>query len=301
MTQERNTRFVRSWLIAPANVAKRATKALNCGAGAGVLDLEDAVALSEKPGARQLAVDRLREPRTSLGYVRVNAYDEGCYHDLATIVGPWLDGILLPKAQDAQSLQSVDWALGQLEISRGMAPGTIDIVPIIETCAGIANIAQIAGATRRISRLAFGGGDFTRDMGVDWTRDEAELEQARFQVVIASKTAGLAAPADTVFIDLTDDSGLKASVERGARMGFGSKCCIHPEQLAPIHAGFAPSAAAVAEARQIVEAFAKSEAAGEAAFRLNGKLVDYAIAKRAQDLLDLAARHGQADARQFKP
>lgn len=295
MTQTGNARFVRSWLIAPANVQRRATKALNCGAGAGVLDLEDAVALSEKPGARQLAVDRLREPRTSFGYVRVNAFEEGCYHDLATIVGPWLDGIMLPKAQDAQSLRAVDWMLGQLEIAHGMAPGSVDIVPIIETCAGITNIMEVARATPRISRLAFGGGDFTRDMGVDWTRDEAELEQARFQVVIASKSAGLAPPADTVFVDLSDDAGMRASVERGVRMGFGSKSCIHPEQLAPIHAGFAPPAAAVAEAQRIVELFEKSEAAGAAAFKLDGKLVDYAIYKRAQDMLRLAAQHAEAD------
>lgn len=295
MTQARNVRFVRSWLIAPANVARRATKALNCGADVGVLDLEDAVALSEKPGARQLAVDRLREPRKSLGYVRVNACEEGCYHDLATIVGPWLDGIMVPKAEDARSLQAIDWALRQLEINQGMAPGSIDIVPIIETCAGITNIMEVARSTPRISRMAFGGGDFTRDMGVDWTRDEAELEQARFQVVIASRSAGLAPPADTVFVDLSDDAGMKASVARGVRMGFGSKSCIHPEQLAPIHSGFAPPAAAVAEARQIVEMFEKSEAAGDAAFKLNGKLVDYAIAKRAQDLLDLAEQHRQAD------
>lgn len=295
MTQARNVRFVRSWLIAPANVARRATKALNCGADAGVLDLEDAVALSEKPGARQLAVDRLREPRKSLGYVRVNACEEGCYNDLAIIVGPWLDGIMVPKAEDARSLQAIDWALRQLEINQGMAPGSIDIVPIIETCAGITNIMEVARSTPRISRMAFGGGDFTRDMGVDWTRDEAELEQARFQVVIASRSAGLAPPVDTVFVDLSDDAGMKASVARGVRTGFGSKSCIHPEQLAPIHSGFAPPAAAVAEARQIVEMFEKSEAAGDAAFKLNGKLVDYAIAKRAQDLLDLAEQHRQAD------
>ncbi len=297
MTLESNTRFVRSWLIAPANVARRATKALNCGAGGGVLDLEDAVAASEKEGARQLAVDRLREPRKSLGYVRVNAYDEGCYHDLAAVAGPWLDGILVPKAEGAQSLQAIDWALSQLEARHGMAPGSIDMVPIIESCAGIANLAQIAGATRRISRLAFGAGDFTRDIGVEWTRDEMELEQARFQIAVASKTAGLVAPIDTVFIDLADDEGLRASVARGVRLGFGSKSCIHPGQLAAIHAGFAPPAGAVAEARQIVEAFAASEAAGNAAFRLNGKLVDYAIAKRARDLLDLAERHSNAEAK----
>src|SRR5439155_15463990 len=99
---EHRQRFVRSWLIAPANVQRRATKALNIGAGAGVLDLEDAVAVSQKEQARHLAVDRLREPRKSLGYVRVNAWDEGCAQDLDVIVVPWLDGILVPKAEDAR-------------------------------------------------------------------------------------------------------------------------------------------------------------------------------------------------------
>lgn len=297
MTSATHTGLVRSWLIAPANVERRATKALNCAADAGVLDLEDAVAISEKPGARALAVERLRAPRKARGYVRVNAYEEGCFHDLAAIVGPWLDGIMLPKAEDAQSMRSVDWVLRQLEAGCGMTPGTIDLVPIVETCAGVARAAEIGASTPRIRRLAFGGGDFTRDMGVPWGRDESELAQARFHVVVASKTAGIEQPIDTVFVDLTDDAGLAASVARGVGAGFGSKCCIHPEQVAAIHAGFAPAAAAVAEARQIVESFAKAEAEGSAAYRLNGKLVDYAIAKRAQDLLAIAERHHLADRR----
>lgn len=297
MTSSTFTGLVRSWLITPANVERRARKALNCAADAAVLDLEDAVAIAEKPGARPLAVERLREPRKVRGYVRVNAYEEGCYHDLAAIVGPWLDGIFLPKAEDACSMQSVDWALRQLEAACGMTPGTIDLVPIIETCAGVMRATEIAAATPRIRRLAFGGGDFTRDMGVPWSRDESELVQARFQVVVASKTAGLEQPIDTVFVDLTDNAGLAASVARGVGAGFGSKCCIHPEQVSAIHSGFAPGATELEEARQIVESFARAEAEGSAAYRLNGKLVDYAIAKRAQDLLDIAERHRLADAR----
>lgn len=296
MHDRRNT-LIRSWLIAPANVERRASKSLRCGADAAVLDLEDAVAVAEKPAARQLAVQRLREPRTALGYVRINGYEEGCYHDLLEIVGPWLDGILVPKAQDASSLQSIDWALRQLEVSQGMVPGSIDMVPIIETCAGVMNIASIARATPRISRLAFGGGDFTRDMGIAWTRDEAEVHEARLQTVMASRAAGLAKPIDTVFIHLDDEPGLRASVQRGVQLGFGAKSCIHPQQIAAIHQGLAPAPAAVADAQRVVDAFIQAEAQGRAAIRLDGRLVDYANAQSAKDVLALHEQHRQADRR----
>jgi len=292
---DRGRRFIRSWLIAPANVQRRASKALNCGAGAGVLDLEDAVALSQKEQARLLAVERLSEPRKSFGYVRVNAWDEGCMQDLEAVVGPWLDGILVPKAEDARTVQAIDEQLRRLETDRGLAAGTIDMVLIIESCAGLARVLEIAEASSRTSRLAFGAGDLTRDLGIEWTRDESELEQARFHIAVASKAAGLAAPIDTVFIGLTDLEGMQASVARGVRWGFGSKSCIHPDQLPPIHQGFAPNPEAVAEARRIVTAFDAAESAGDAAFRLDGKLVDYAIVKKARDLVDLAELHQQAE------
>lgn len=292
---DRKRRFVRSWLFAPANVTRRASKALHCGAGAAVLDLEDAVAISQKEQARGMAVDCLREPRKSFGYVRVNPYGEGCAQDLAVVVGPWLDGILVPKAEEARTMQAIDAALLTLEAGCGLAPGTIDMVPIIESCAGMARVHEVAAATPRISRLAFGAGDFTRDLAIEWTRDESELEPARFQIAVASKAAGLAPPIDTVFIGLSDPDGMAASVARGRRWGFGSKTCIHPDQLEAIHRGFAPPADAVAQARRIVEAFEESERAGNAAIRLDGKLVDYAIVKAASDTLALADLHAQAE------
>jgi len=292
---DHRSRFVRSWLIAPANVQRRATKALNCGAGAGVLDLEDAVAVSEKEQARQLAVARLRELRKSLGYVRVNGWDEGGAQDLDAIVGPWLDGILVPKVETARTVLAVDALLHQLESSRGLARGSVDMVLIIESCAGLARVLEVSEACRRTSRLAFGAGDLTRDLGIEWTRDESELEQARFQIAVASKAAGLAAPIDTVFIGLSDPEGMQASVARGVRWGFGSKSCIHPDQLAPIHRGFAPDPSALANARKIMAAFDAAESTGDAAFRLEGKLVDYAIVKKARDLVALSELHVQAE------
>jgi len=294
--QEHRERFIRSWLIAPANVQRRASKALRCGADAAVLDLEDAVANSEKEAARLDAVARLQEAHRAFGYVRVNSHGEGCSEDLKVIVGPWLDGILLPKVQSSATLHAVDAELSELERQRGMERGSIDLVPIIESCAGLARVLEIAEATPRVSRLAFGAGDFALDLGIEWTRDEEELEQPRFQIAVASRAAGLAAPIDTVFIGLADVEGLTASVQRGARWGFGSKSCIHPDQLNAIHRGFAPDSQAVAQARRIVEAFEQAERAGNAAIRLDGKLVDYAIAKQASDLLRLAEKHARAQA-----
>jgi len=127
------------------------------------------------------------------------------------------------------------------------------------------------------------------------SQDGATRGFARFQIAVASKAAGLAAPIDTVFIGLSDPEGMQASVARGVRWGFGSKSCIHPDQLAPIHRGFAPDPSALANARKIMAAFDAAESTGDAAFRLEGKLVDYAIVKKARDLVALSELHVQAE------
>jgi len=289
------SRFVRSWLFAPADVERRASKCLNSGAGAGILDLEDAVAIVNKASARQAALKCLQVPRGSFGYVRINPIGEGGEDDLMIIVSGGLDGILLPKSEDAQTLLKADTLLSQLEASRGLPIGTVDLVPIIESCLGLSNVLEIARASPRVSRLAFGAGDLTRDLGIGWTCDEEELKIARFQIAVASRASGLAAPVDTVFANLADKEGLRQSVMRGMRMGFGSKTCIHPDQLASVHSGYAPTDAQVTEAQRMVDAFSAAENAGIAAIRLDGKLVDYAIAKRAADLIDLAKMHSEAD------
>ena len=286
--------LVRSWLFAPADVTRRATKALSCGAGAAVLDLEDAVAHSRKVEARQRAVQSLRQPHRSRGYVRMNGLSHGGLEDLRAIVGPWLDGVFLPKAESSGEVEAVHSELLRLESNSGMEPGSIDLVPIIESCIGLVRVHDVASASPRVSRLALGAGDFTRDLGIEWTRDERELEYARFQLAVASRAAGLAPPIDTVYIDLADDAGLRESVLRGVRWGFGSKCAIHPAQLGAIHEGYAPAPEAVAQARRIVNSFEIAEKAGEAALRVDGKLVDYAIFEKARALLDLADRHARA-------
>ncbi|BBK43667.1 citrate lyase [Allostella vacuolata] len=276
----------RSFLFAPGNHARRVEKVFTIGADGVILDLEDAVAVAEKPATRQLIVAALQRPRNCLGYVRVNAIDTPfCYGDLVEVIGPGLDGIILPKVESASGLLAIDWLVEQLERERGLPRRSIDIIPIIETARGIANLAQIMGAGSRVRRCSFGAGDFTFDANVTWTRDEAEMAHARAQMVIQSRANGLEAPLDSVWVDLQDAEGLEASARAVKRMGFQGKTCIHPSQIPVVNAVFSPTEAELAFARKVVDAFEAAEAAGSAAFQIDGKFVDYPIVYRAQRIV----------------
>lgn len=276
----------RTLLFAPGNHARRVEKVFTVGADGVILDLEDAVAVAEKPGTRKLIVAALQRPRRCRAYVRVNAMDTPfCYADLVEVVGPGLDGIILPKVESASALLAADWLLEQLERERGLPRRSIDMIPIIETARGIANLSQIMGAGSRVRRCSFGAGDFTFDANVVWTRDEAELAHARAEMVIHSRANGLEAPLDSVWVDLQDAEGLEASARAVKRMGFQGKTCIHPNQIPVVNTVFSPTAEELAFARKVVAAFEAAEAAGSAAFQIDGKFVDYPIVYRAQRIV----------------
>src|ERR1700730_5652204 len=195
----------RSFLFAPGNHARRVEKALSLDADAVILDLEDAVATAEKRTTRDAVIAALTRPRRSLLYVRVNSVDtEFCYGDLAAIVRPGLDGIILPKVESAAGLATVDWLLAQLEREQGLVSCAIDLIPIIETARGLSQIDAILAAGSRVKRIAFGAGDFTLDVNMTWSRNEAELAYARAK--IASRAVGIEAPLETVWVDLADVS-----------------------------------------------------------------------------------------------
>ena len=189
----------RTYLFAPGNHERRVEKALGLGADVVILDLEDAVAVSEKKSTRGLINKTLKQPRNCAVFVRVNAYDtEFCYGDICSIVSENLDGIVLPKLESLEDLRSIDWLLGNLEQERGLPNGSIDLMPIIETAVGLVNIREIARADTRVKRLAFGGGDYTRDLGMEWTLEEDELLPVRSEMVLASRFGKLEPPVDTV-------------------------------------------------------------------------------------------------------
>src|SRR5262249_34258366 len=163
------------------------------------------VARAEKVATRALVVEALKRPRPNDAkrcgaYVRVNAFTtEFCYGDAVAVVGPGLDGIILPMVESREQIIAFDWLRGAPERGRGPRPGGIDIIPIIETGKGIANARAIAAAGTRVKRMAFGAGDYTLDMNMEWTLGESELEPVRAEMVVASRAAGLEAPLDTVW------------------------------------------------------------------------------------------------------
>ncbi|HTX03224.1 MAG TPA: CoA ester lyase [Candidatus Acidoferrales bacterium] len=278
---------LRSLLFVPANDTRRVEKALSSEADAVVLDLEDAVAIREKPAARERVVETLCKPRQSLLYVRIN--DMGtqfCYRDVVSIARAGLDGILLPVVESAAQLQGFDWFLSQVEADNDLPVNSIDLIPYIETAKGLAAVNEIACYGKRIRQLAFGAGDFTTDMGIAWTHNESELGFARSSVAVASRASGLEAPIDTVWTGIRDMEGFEASARLAAAAGFGGKMCIHPEQVRIANRVFAPSAEQIANAERIIEAFATAESAGSAAILVDGRFVDYTIVEHARRVLD---------------
>ena len=278
----------RTLLFAPGNHSRRVEKALCLKADAVILDLEDAVAIAEKVTTRAIVVDALQCERSGLGYVRVNSYDtDFCFGDLLVVVAKGVDGIVLPKVETSAQLQSVDWVVSQLEREKGLSPGGIDIIPIIETGKGVANVHDIASGGTRIKRLSFGAGDYTKDMAMRWTRHEGELAHARAEIAVASRAAGLEAPLDTVWVHIKETDGCIKSAELVCDMGYQGKLCIHPDQVDPVNAVFTPSDDDVDFAEKVVNAFEEAEAQGLASIQVDGYFVDYPIVDQAQRTLDL--------------
>lgn len=278
----------RSFLFAPGNHPRKVEKSFGTGADAVILDLEDAVAVAEKPATRATVVEALRGDRRCRGYVRVNALDTAfCFEDLEAVVGPWLDGVVLPKVESASDLRTIDWVLGNLERRAGLAPGSVDLMPIVETAAGLAAARAICAAGTRVKRISFGAGDYTRDLNLQWTFGEAEIASARSELVLASRLAGIEPPIDTVFIHINEPEHFAASARRGREFGFQGRLCIHPNQIRATHEAYTPTDDEAAWARRIITSFEEAEAAGSASIQVDGYFVDYPIVEKAQRIVDL--------------
>lgn len=291
----------RSFLFAPGNHARRVEKAFTLGADAVILDLEDAVAVAEKEAARPLVREALSRPRSCRGYVRVNAMGTPwCFRDLVEVVGKGVDGVVVPKVESAADLHAVDWLIANLEREQGLDVGAIDLMPLIETAAGISRIDRIFQARSlrpysgrwRVRRALFGAGDYAHDVGLAPTLEEDELAHARARLVLASRGAGLEPPVDSPWFHLKETAAFERALARSRRNGFQGRLCIHPDQVAAANRAFAPSADEVARATRIVEAFQEAEARGLAAIQVDGQMIDYPIVHQAQRTLEAARLAG---------
>ena len=292
----------RSFLFAPGNVPRRVEKALTLAADGIIVDLEDSVATSDKAATRKHVAEALKRPRRARGYVRANAASTPfCYGDLVETVHAGVDGVFLPKVESAAELHAIDWLLCNLERERGLPEGKLDLIPMVETAAGVQRIDRILQARSlrtyksawRVKRIAFGAGDYSNDVGLSPGLDETELVEVRARVVQSSRAAGLENPLDSPWFHLKEPAAFQAALERSRRGGFQGRLCIHPDQIEAVNKAYLPSAEELERAERIVQAFKEAEAKGSAAIQVDGQMVDYPIVYRAQALLD-AMREARA-------
>lgn len=256
-----------SFLFVPGDRPERFVKAASSGAHGVILDLEDAVHPGNKSLARQAVRDWLDQDRKAV--IRINGVGTDWYErDLELLSYPSLQAIMLPKSENPETLEMLRSA------------GAKTVIALIESALGIWNALKVANAPN-VVRLAFGSIDFGLDAGID--DDGIGMHYARSRLVLASAIAGLPPPIDGVTTALDDGDKLLSNIRAARVLGFGGKLCIHPGQVAEVNSGFAPNAAQIAWAEDIIKA--AQAGSGSGALRLKGQMVDRPVIERARRIL----------------
>src|SRR3989454_1607633 len=285
----------RSLPFVPGGQARMLEKALTLPADGVIRGLEDGV-----PAERQAATGSIvREwvGRAAGGrerWVRMNRMATGLGRDdLAETVAGGPTGYVVPKPRHAGDVREIEQVLDGLEHRHGIPHGSTRLVLIAtETPEGLLNIREVSVASPRVVTISWGIEDLGAAMGLPRVRDEHGKyldipRYARTMCAIAASAAGVDA-LDTVYTDIADLDGLRRECEDGVAMGFSGKISIHPSQIAVINEVFTPSKEAVAEARELVAAFAEHAARGAYAFRFKGQMVDAPHLTRAKKLIERA-------------
>ena len=292
--------LLRSWMFVPGNKQRMIEKSLGVAVDAVMMDIEDGVAPAEKDTARkQIAacLDQVaaqlksgKPLRTPARFVRINAVGhERSRDDLAIVMRPGLEGLVVPKVETSEQVKSVSQTLDQRELELGLTQGTVRILAALESPKGLFNAYAIATASPRVIGLLFGAEDFSRELSLPLRREgEArDLIYARSALVTAAACAHVQA-VDGVWPDLQDTEGLKVFALQSRRLGFSGISIIHPAQVEIANAAFTPAADEVDYAQRVLKAFDEARARGEGAVALGGQLLDLPIVDRARQTLELA-------------
>ncbi|MDP2739877.1 MAG: L-malyl-CoA/beta-methylmalyl-CoA lyase [Pseudorhodobacter sp.] len=270
------------------------------------LDLEDSVAPDDKPLARKNIIAASHDVDWGTKYlsVRINALDTPYWYrdvvDLLEQGAERIDQIMIPKVGCAADVYAVDALVTAVENAMGRKK-RISLEVIIESAAGIAHVEEIAASSPRLQAMSLGAADFAASMGMTTTGIGGTQENyymlregqkywpdpwhwAQTAIVAACRTHGVL-PVDGPFGDFSDDEGFRAQALRSATLGMVGKWAIHPKQVALANEVFTPSAAAVAEAREILVAMEAARARGEGATVYKGRLVDIASIKQAEGIV----------------
>ncbi|MGA2784226.1 MAG: CoA ester lyase [Candidatus Bathyarchaeia archaeon] len=286
--------LLRSILYFPANSVRMIVKAATLPTDAVIFDLEDAVPLDDKENARGIARDYigLIKKRGIQTFVRVNSLTTGLtVEDIQSTAVKELDGVMLAKTEAGSDVTKLSKILDRVERKERIASKSIKLIPLIESTKGVVNSLQIASSNRRVIAVAFGAGDYYRDLGRDISQisnDEVELLYARSTIVNTGRAVGIQA-IDTPFLgSLTDREAFLREVRIAVQLGFKGKQCIHPSQIEPINTLFSPSQNEIDHAGRIVKAFEEAQARGLGAISFEGKMIDNMTYRQAKDTLAAA-------------
>jgi len=287
---------LRSLLFVPADSDKKLLKSLDSAADALIFDLEDAVVAERKELARAMCAAHLREHGGRHGwraFVRINPLGtEQALLDLAAVIGPGIDAVVLPKVERVEDIRTLAAHLDALEVRAGLARGAVKILVVAtETAAAMLNMSGYAGAALpRLAGLTWGAEDLSTDLGAMGNREaDGALSHvyllARSMCLVAAGAAQVA-PIDTLYADFRDLEGLAADCLASRRRGFTGRIAIHPDQVDTINACYSPSAADIDAARALVAAFAANP--GQGTVGLGGRMYDRPHLLQAQRTLALA-------------
>jgi citrate lyase subunit beta / citryl-CoA lyase len=263
-----------------------------------MLDLEDAIAITEKDSARFLVYNMLKE----LGdyykeldietVVRINALDtEFWKDDLEAVVKAGVDVIRIPKTDTPKDVLTVESEVERIENEIGREVGSTKLMAALESPLAVINAYPIATSSKRLMGIALSGEDFVTGMKTDRSPGGEELRTARGMVILAARAAGICAH-DTVYSNVNNDEGFLNEARFIKQLGFDGKSLIHPRQVELVHGVYTPSEKAINKSYKIVKATEQAMAEGKGVFTVDGKMVDKPIIERAQHVLALAKAAG---------
>lgn len=285
----------RSLIFTPGDRLDMVEKAIRSGTDAIIVDLEDAVSIDNKESAR----DNLRHlPSSPVPfYVRTNgATTPWFWEDVAAVGQADVVGLILPKAESPTVISQIDGALSVSELRSGKPRGETTLIPLIESAIGVRLTYEIASASDRVECVMFGGGeqgDLVADLGAEWTPEGTGLMQARSQVLLGARAAGVPYPMEAVFMDFRNNEALRVESEIARTLGYVGKVAIHPGQIPVINEVFTPSPEVVDYQRKVLAAFEEAEATGKASIAFDGRMVDYAVARVARAIIARAEAAGE--------
>jgi citrate lyase subunit beta/citryl-CoA lyase len=274
-------------LYTPGNRKEFVEKAVKYNPDAIIVDLEDAVPIDLKERVRWEVAELI--PTLDVPcLVRINSEPQYLEEDLKAVVSRHIYGVVLPKAESVQLIRTVDDILNSLEKERSLPSNSIRLLLLIETALCVERCFEVASAAARVDTVIFASaedGDLQRDLKCSWSVEGIELLYARSKVLLDARAAGLKYVLDGAFSDIKNDDALRKDCILSKRLGYDGRTLIHPKQLSIAREAYLPTPQELEYYKRLVVAFKEAESKGLAAISFEGRLVDYAMYRKAKEFL----------------